>query len=145
MVIIEANICGAERIATFQSKAAAFYFLKSITFWASVESIVSTSVRTKIKVDSGAGHLSDWSGALESARDYEENEKEFLFFFNCSELSKEMKTKNDLMYSPSSFGEEVEEECKKRINLALTSSGHRVIDIESFMTWLNRVFLVTVE
>ena len=41
MVIIEANVRGAERIATFQSKAAAFYFLKSISFWASVESIVT--------------------------------------------------------------------------------------------------------
>ncbi len=49
MVIIEANVRGAERIATFQSKAAVFYFLKSISFWASVESIVTTSVRTKIK------------------------------------------------------------------------------------------------
>ncbi len=56
-----------------------------------------------------------------------------------------MKTKNDLMSPPSSFGEEVEAECKKQINLALTSSSHRVIDIESFMTFPNRVFLVKVE
>ena len=65
MVIIE-NVRGAERIATFQSKAAVFYFLKSISFWASVESIITTSVRTKIKVSAGAGHLSDWSGHLKA-------------------------------------------------------------------------------
>ncbi|WP_311418663.1 hypothetical protein [Haemophilus parahaemolyticus] len=52
MVIIEANVRGAERITTFQSKDTAFYFLKSISFWASVESIATTSVRTKIKVKS---------------------------------------------------------------------------------------------
>ena len=64
MVIIEANIRGTKRIATFQSKDAVFYFLKSISFWASVESIVTTSVRTKIKVSAkllilvaGQGHL----------------------------------------------------------------------------------------
>lgn len=57
MVIIEANIRGTKRIATFQSKDAVFYFLKSISFWASVESIVTTSVRTKIKVSAEAAHL----------------------------------------------------------------------------------------
>lgn len=58
MIIIEANVCGAERIATFQSKATTFYFLKSINFWASVGSIVTTSVRTKIKVSAKTAHLS---------------------------------------------------------------------------------------
>lgn len=32
MVIIEANVRGAERIATFQSKAAVFYFLRQLVF-----------------------------------------------------------------------------------------------------------------
>lgn len=98
MVIIEANVRGAERIATFQSKAVVFYFLKSISFWASVESIVTTSVRTKIKVSAGAGHLSDWSGALESTRDYPESDQEFLFFTNYSDIYDYLKIKNDCFF-----------------------------------------------
>ena len=98
MVIIEANVRGAERIATFQSKAAVFYFLRSISFLASVESIVTTSVRTKIKVSAKTAHLSSWSGALESARDYPESDQEFLFFTNYSDIYDYLKIKNDCFF-----------------------------------------------
>lgn len=145
MVIIEANVRGAERIVTFQSKAAAFYFLKSISFWARIESITTTSVRTKVQVLSECGHLSSWEGAVKSARDYKENDKEFLFFFDCFKISQEMKEKHDLLYAPDSHGEKVETECKNRINTALASSGYKAIDIENFEGCLKRIFLVTVE
>lgn len=123
MVIIEANVCGAERIATFQSKAAVFYFLKSISFWASVESIVTTSVRTKIKISAKTAHLSSWSGALESARDYPESDQEFLFFTNYSDIYDYLKIKNDF----------------------ISSLDRKVIDIDVFDSCLNKVYLITTE
>lgn len=144
MVIIEANIDGAKRIATFQSKVAAFYFLKLIR---GVDSIVTTSVRTKIKVNSGC-HLSDWSGALESARDYEESDQEFLFFTNYSDICDYLKIKNKNKYAFWSGGphsDEIENEGKRRLDDFILSLDRKVIDIDVFDSSFNKVYLITTE
>lgn len=144
MVIIEANVRGAERIATFQSKAAAFYFLKSISVWASVESIVTTSIRTKIKVSAEAGHLSSWSGALESARDYIESDQEFLFFTNYFDIYDYLKIKNDYVWG-GPHSDEIKDEEKRRLDDFILSLDRKVIDIDAFDSCLNKVYLITTE
>ena len=89
---------GRKELQLFNLRLQFFIFLNQLVFWASVESIVTTSVRTKIKVSAGAGHLSDWSGALESARDYPESDQEFLFFTNYSDIYDYLKIKNDCFF-----------------------------------------------
>lgn len=89
---------GRKELQLFNLRLQFFYFLRSISFWASVESIVTTSVRTKIKVSAKTAHLSSWSGALESARDYPESDQEFLFFTNYSDIYDYLKIKNDCFF-----------------------------------------------
>lgn len=144
MVVIEANVSGAERMITFQSKAAAFYFLKSINFWAKTESMVTTTVRTKVKVDAGLSSLSSWEGAVKTSKDYPESDQEFLFFTNYDDIYDYLKIKNDYFWG-GPHSDEIKDEGKRRLDDFISSLDRKVIDIDVFDSCLNKVYLITTE
>lgn len=143
MVIIEADICGPIHIASFQSKAAAFYFLKSISSFSDIEEMISMPTRTKFKVRVPYSHFeSNWNGARKSSKDFKENDKEFLFFTKRDDIRDSL-IKPGFLAFPSS--NEIEAETQKRLDYFIHSLGNKVIDIEMFENILDRIYLITVE
>ncbi|GEM_PF-6646867 len=143
MVIIEADICGPIHIASFRSKAAAFYFLKSISSFSDIEEMISMPTRTKFKVRVLYGHFeSNWNGARKSSKDFKENDKEFLFFAKRDEIRDSL---GKTGFWGCSSSNEIEAEMQKRLDYFTRSLGSKVIDIEMFENRLDRIYLITVE
>ncbi|WP_455011369.1 hypothetical protein [Haemophilus parahaemolyticus] len=170
MVIIEANTGYPDtprRVLTFYSVFTAFYFLKGVSFFTTIEDIITLPNKTKIRVNLSHDDLSQWDGATRRCKDNKANDKEFLFFVNSSTISDDLINREkereeqrkeakdglpnmdfgSLLYFFRSYPskEEIELEKTKLLNAFIDSLGSKVIDIEEFENNRNNVYLITVE
>lgn len=175
MVIIEANTGYPDtpkRVLTFHSAFTAFYFLKSVSFFAKIEDIVTVSNKTKVQVKVYDEELRKWDGAARRCKDNRDNDKEFLFFVNNSTISDDLRNREKARrekereeqqkeakdgFPQIDFGslffpflrgpteEEIEAEKIKRQEAILASLKRKVIDIEEFENDSNKVYLITIE
>ena len=174
MVIIEANTDYSDtprRVLTFHSVFTAFYFLKGVSFFTTIEDIIVLPNKTKVQVKLSNDNLSQWDGATRRCKDNKANDKEFLFLVNNSTILDDLRNREkfqrekereerrkeakdgfpDIDFGFSLFlfrsysSKEIEAEKIKRLEAIIASLNSKVIDIEEFENDRNKVYLITVE
>lgn len=170
MVIIEAKTGYSDtpqRVLILHSAFTAFYFLKGVSFFVTIEDIVTLPNKTKVQVNVSNDSLSQWDGAARRCKDNKANDKEFLFFINRSIISDDLRnrkreragrTKKEVQgglpiptfdfffpFFNALTEEEIELEKSKQLNSFIASLGSEVVDIEEFENNCNKVYLIIVE
>ena len=96
MVIIEAKTGYSDtpqRVLILHSAFTAFYFLKGVSFFVTIEDIVTLPNKTKVQINVSNDSLSQWDGAARRCKDNKANDKEFLFFINRSIISDDLRNR----------------------------------------------------
>ena len=174
MVIIEAKTGYSDtpqRVLILHSAFTAFYFLKGVSFFVTIEDIVTLPNKTKVQVNVSNDSLSQWDGAARRCKDNKANDKEFLFFINRSIISDDLRNRKkeekekeqaerkkevqdglpiptfDFLFPffNALTEEEIELEKSKQLNSFIASLGSEVVDIEEFENNCNKVYLIIVE